>query len=341
MYLWQIRHIPNSWRNLSRIPTRIAFSFMVVGLICTGIQSAFGQAAAKPTPDPAVAKAAADFMKKLHESLYARTAIKADVEQSVSIGTQQFQVSGHYLSSGGRLRLEYTIQADQGVAGSLLEICDGKELWSMVKIADSTRVTHRDVQQIKAAVASMRSAPDVVLTAELGLGGVTALLASLERTMIFDAMKEESTDEGPRMVVQGRWKPEVAARWPRNKEDLLPTYVPDLVRVWVDPQAMFPVRISYIKRVMEKDKKVYRPMVTLKFKNVEFDTPVNDQDFTFVLPPDIAPPEDITRQFLDRMKKSSDDAAAAAAAAKAAQAVPVTPAPATPAPVTPAAPPQR
>jgi outer membrane lipoprotein-sorting protein len=329
LYLWQIRHIPNTWRNLSGIPAKIAFSFTVGWMVCLGLQTVLGQAPSanppsenKKTTDPAVAKAATEFMKKLHESLYARTAIKADVEQTVSIGTQQFQISGHYLSSGEKLRLEYTIQPDQGVAGSLLEICDGKELWSMMKIAETTRVTHRDVQQIKAAVAGLRSTPDVVLTAELGLGGITALLASLERTMTFDAMKEESTDDGPRMVVQGRWKPEIAARWPRNKDDLLPTYIPDLVRVWVDPQTMFPVRISYIKRVLEKDKKVYRPMVTLKFKDVEFDTPVNDQDFTFVLPENIAPPEDITRQFLDRMKKSADDGANAAKAAQPAPAAP-------------------
>ncbi len=351
MYLWQIRHIPNSWRKLTRISAKLTFSLMLGWISWLGIQSLQSQGDSKPaaamaadavkTPDPAVAKAATDFMKKLHESLYARMAIKAEVEQTVSIGTQQFQISGHYLSSGEKLRLEYTIQPEQGVAGSLLEICDGKELWSMVKIADTTRVTHRDVQQIKAAVAGLRSAPDVVLTAELGLGGITALLASLERTMTFDAMKEESSDDGPRMVVQGRWKPEVVARWPRGKDDLLPTYVPDLVRVWVDPQTMFPVRISYIKRILEKDKKVYRPMVTLKFKAVEFDSPVNDEDFTFILPPGSAPPEDITRQFLDRMKKSADDATNAANAAKAAQAAAAAAPVPTPAPATPATPVQR
>ena len=74
---------------------------------------------------------------------------------------------------------------------------------------------------------------------------------------------------------------------------------------------MFPVRVLYIKRVIEKDKKIFRPMVNLKFKNVQFDVPIDDQDFNFVTPPDVVP-EDITRLFLDRMKKSADDAAAAA-----------------------------
>lgn len=255
-------------------------------------------------------KAASDFLKKVHDGLYDRASVKADIEQTVSMGNQQFQVTGQYLTSGQKLRLEYKIQPEQGIAGSLLEVCDGKELWSMLKVGEATRVTHRDVQQIKAAAAGSRNVPDVVLTAELGLGGLTALLASLERTMVFDAIKEESTDEGPRTVIQGKWKPEIIARWPRSKDDLLPNYVPDLVRLWVDPATMFPVRIAYLKKVIEKDKKVFRAMVSLKFRNVEFDGAVGEQDFTFETPDNVVP-EDITRHFLDRMKKIDEDAAAA------------------------------
>jgi outer membrane lipoprotein-sorting protein len=300
----------------------LCFSLMAAWIGGMGIPSARGQvdsppSAAKNADSKATeaanadaAKAAADFMKNVHEALYARTSIKADVEQTVSIGAQQFRVDGQYLSSGQKLRLEYTIRPDHGVSGSLLEVCDGKELWSMMKVGDVTRVTHRDVQQIKAAVAGMRNAPDVVLTAELGLGGMTALLASLERTMNYDAMKEESGDGTSRIIVQGRWKPDVVSRWPRGKDDLLPVYVPDLVRIWIDPDSMFPTRITYIKRVVEKDKKVYRPMVSLNFRNVEFDAPVGDEEFTFVTPDNVVP-EDITRQFLDRMKKSAEASSAA------------------------------
>jgi len=324
LYLWQIRHIPNCWRKIVNFSVLLGFSLMGTWAISLGVQSARGQSDAKPAEkksepkpaDPAVVKAATDMMKKVHEALYARSSIKADIEQSVSIGVQQFRVSGHYLSSGSKLRLEYTIQPDQGVAGSLLEICDGKDLWSLMTVAETKRVTLRDVQQIKAAaVSGTRTTPDVILTAELGLGGLTALTASLQRTMIFDAMKEETSDDGPRTEIQGRWKPELLARWPRSKDDLLPPYVPDLVRIWVDPRTTFPTRIVYVKRVIEKDKKVYRPMVSLKFRNVEFDAPVDEQEFRFEPPPGVVP-EDITRQFLDRMKKSAEEGTATKPAAE-------------------------
>lgn len=313
MYLWQIRHIPNPWHKMASFSVLLAFSFIMIWAIGEGVRTAQGQADARPdgnkkepkAVDPAAAKGATEAFKKLHDALYSRTSIRADIEQSASIGAQQFQVSGHYLSSGQKLRLEYTIEPGQGVSGSLLEVCDGKDLWSLMTVGETKRVTHRDVQQIKSAVSANRNVPDVVLTAELGLGGLTALLASLERTMVFDAMKEESGDEGARTVIQGHWKPEIVARWPRTKDDLLPLYIPDLVRIWIDPQAMFPTRIVYIKRQIEKEKKVYRPLVSLKFTNVEFDAPVNDELFTFE-PPEGVVPEDITRQFLDRMKKSAE-----------------------------------
>lgn len=278
-------------------------------------QAARGQSKPGPEkskgPDPAVIKAATEFMKKVHESLYSRKSIQADIEQAVSIGAQQFEVTGHYASSGNKLRLEYNVKPDQGISGSLLEICDGKELWSLTKVADTQRVTHRDVEQIKAAVTSTKSVPEAVLTAELGLGGLTALLASLERTMIFDAMKEVSNDDGTRMVIEGRWKPEIAVRWQRTKDDLLPAFVPDTVRLWIDPQTQFPTRIVYIKRVIEKDKKINRPMVSLKFRNVQFDEPIDDQAFIFVPPPDIEP-EDITGVFLERIKREEANGAAKA-----------------------------
>jgi hypothetical protein len=111
------------------------------------------------------------------------------------MGNQQFFVTGQYVNSGQKLRLNYTIEPDQGVAGSLLEVCDGKELWSLIKVGDTTRVTHRDIQQIKAAVVTNKPTPEVLLTAELGLGGLTALMASLERNV---ACRRRSLTSHPR-----------------------------------------------------------------------------------------------------------------------------------------------
>jgi outer membrane lipoprotein-sorting protein len=320
LYLWQIRHIPNIWQNLFKFTSVVGagglilllgcftFSHTLFGQTAAEKQKASSDAAAKPVADSAGAKAAAEFVQKVRQSLGEHSSVQADIEQTVSIGTQQFVATGRYVSSGPKLRLEYNIKPDQGISGSLLEVCDGKELWSLIKVADSKRVTHRDVQQIKAAASSERAIPDAVLTAELGLGGLSALFASLERTMVFDAMKQETSGDRSRTVVQGKWKPEIRSRWPQGSDESLPAYVPDMVRIVVDSATMFPERIVYIKRLVEKDKKVNRALVDLQFSKVTFDSAIDDQEFTFVTPDDVVP-EDITRQYLDRLKKSAESPA--------------------------------
>ena len=242
--------------------------------------------------------------------------MKADIEHTVSLGNQQFRATGRYLNSGSKLRLEYSVKPDQGADGSLIEVCDGKVLWSLMTLGGTKRVTHRDVQQIKAAAAaaSEKSVSDAVLTAELGLGGLSSLFASLERTMTFDAMKQDEVEGRSRTVVQGQWKSNVVSRWKRKADDPLPVYIPDAVRIIVDSTTLFPERIVYLKKQTEKDKKGYRALVSFQFQNVELDAAIDDQEFTFVPPEDVVP-EDITRQYLDRITKSQEGEAAAATSA--------------------------
>ena len=244
-------------------------------------------------------------MAAVHAELRKHSSVKADVEHTVSIGNQQFRATGRYLNRGSKLRLEYVVKPDQGADGSLIEVCDGKVLWSLMTLGSTKRVTHRDVQQIKAAAASMKNVPDTVLTAELGLGGLTALFASLERTMTFDLMKPVEVEGRSRTVVQGQWKSSVSSRWKRKADDPLPVYIPDMVRIYVDSTTLFPERIVYLKKQTEKDKKSPRALVSFQFRNVELDTMIDDQEFTFVPPEDVVP-EDITRQFLDRITKSRE-----------------------------------
>ena len=253
-------------------------------------------------------------MAAVHAELRKHSSVQADVEHTVSIGNQQFRATGRYLNSGSKLRLEYIVKPGQGADGSLIEVCDGKELWSLMTLGGTKRVTHRDVQQIKAAAASMKNVPDAALTAELGLGGLTSLLASLERTMTFDLMKLEEVDGHSRTVVQGQWKSDVVSRWKRKPEDPLPVYIPDMVRIFVNSTTLFPERIVYLKQQTEKDKKGFRALVSFQFRNVEFDAKVDDQEFAFDPPQDVVP-EDITRQFLDRITKSQESEAAPATSA--------------------------
>ena len=313
MHLWQIRHIPNRPQTLLRLTILGAAFILVFVTLFAPIHFVAGQAqdGVKDRADGNdKGSEAAEFLDRVRQELLAHQSVKADLSQSVSIGDQQFKVTGQYLSSGNsstgmKLKLNYLVVPEQGAEGAMLEVCDGKELWTVLTLPGSKRVTHRNVLQIQKAAlaANQKGGPEATLTVELGLGGLTALLASLERTMVFDAMKQEEVEGHRRTIIQGRWKKEFAQRFPKGKDDSLPAFVPDLVRLYVDAQTLFPERLLYLKK--QQEKKTLRPLVNLEFQNVELDGPVDEKEFKFDIPEGVVP-EDVTKMYVDRITGSAE-----------------------------------
>ena len=161
-----------------------------------------------------------------------------------------------------------------------------------------------EVTRDAAAAANQRNAPETSFNVELGLGGLTALLASLERTMVFDAMKQESNEGRNRTILQGHWKKEIAQRFPKEKNDVLPVYVPDFVRLYVNTETLFPERIIYLKK--QPEKKTLKSLVSLDFQNVVLDGTVDENEFVFEIPKDVIP-EDITKVYLDRLMPPAEE----------------------------------
>lgn len=312
MHLWQIRHIPNRPQTLLKLTVATVTAVGVAVTLLFSSSFVAGQSAdvandkveaAENEPD------ATEFFEQVRQELQTHQSVKADLNQSVSIGDQQFKIVGQYLSSGNsadgmKLMLNYSVVPDQGVTGQIMEVCDGKELWTVLTLPDTKRVTLRNVMQIQkaAAAASKKNIPDTTLNAELGLGGLTALLASLERTVDFDVIKHDEGEAGPRTIIQGHWKEEILQRFPKGKDNSLPAFVPDLVRLYVNSETLFPERLLYLKKQPESKK--LRPLVNLEFRNVELDVPVDDSAFKFDIP-DVVP-EDVTKLYLDRINGTQE-----------------------------------
>lgn len=308
MHLWQIRHFPNYRQTL----LKLAVSGLLLGGVAISIWQSSGfvvgqtesvqKVTAKGDRSPTQAE---EFLNQVRQELPNHQSIKADLTQAVSIGDQNFTITGEYLSAGQKLRLHYTVAPNQAAKGEMLEVCDGKELWTRLTLPDTpVKVTHRNIRQILAAAkaAQQEGIADSTLSVELGLGGVAALLASLERTMEFDAMKTEDSNNGSVTIVQGRWKKAFLDRFPKEKKDgeeLLPAFIPDLVRVYVNRQTLFPERLVYLKK--QPNKRMYKALVNLEFTNVQFDTPIEDELFVFPQSDNIIP-EDVTKQYIERMK---------------------------------------
>lgn len=303
MHLWQIRQFPNYRQTSLRLTlgrvvsnARVATCLLAMVSVCVW---AVGVAAAAEKPTPAE-----EFLEKVRQELPKHQSIRAEVRQTVSIGNEQFKIGGEYISAGQKLKVNYSVLPDQGAKGQMMEVCDGKDLWSMQSLPDLYRVTHRNVQQILAARMAMpqNAVTESAARVELGLGGVAALLASLERTMTFDQMKQEEGGNSPRTVVQGHWKPQYLTQFAKEKkngEEILPPYFPDRVRLYVNSKTLFPERIVYLKKQPQKSNFV--PLVNLEFLNVQFDAPISDDTFVFMVPDGINV-EEVTQQYIDRMQ---------------------------------------
>ncbi len=274
-------------------------------------------------PEPKASPAALETLTLARNKLIGKR-IRAQILETVAIGPSKFKVTGSYLQGTDlKLRLDFKVQVGDSI-GSLLEVCDGQVLWTRqslsslsreaekakqkksskkkttkkAKKTDDVRITRRDVREILNAAASRGSVPKNMLVAELGLGGLPGLLASLERTMRFESLSKETVDKQQFTVIEGTWNKTYSDRWrdatKKDDSNRLPEYIPDRVRIYFDDQFLFPRRILYLKQHVTRD--YFRPMVTLDFTKVEFDVAVNDEDFLFV-PPDGVFPVDVTKQY--------------------------------------------
>ncbi len=282
-----------------------------------------------------------EVFQKARRDLSSRT-IRAKLIQTVSIGDQKFEASGSYIQ-GRDLKLRMSVELRVGrqgtFQGSLLQVCDGEVLWTSHTIGrrsdDSSQpakngqsqvkpeepkphVTRRDVQQIIDEMTRAGGRTRNAIIAELGLGGIPELLASLRETMIFAEVEQQKIEDELYLVLEGHWNEDVISRLTQldvvGSSDAkqaekslprLPQHIPDIVRVYFqrfDGGGLFPRRILYLKRPPARN--FFRPMVSLDFDEVRLNTPVDDSEFEFV-PPDLVYTEDVTQQYLNRLRSST------------------------------------
>ena len=135
-------------------------------------------AAAEPVVD--ASSDPTELIEAARKRLVGYKSIKARLVEAVALGDRRFRASGSYLQGTNlKLRLEYQVTVGATEA-SLLEVCDGYVLWSRHTIAGRPRITRRDVRQILNAATATPKSMEAMLIAELGLGGLPALMASIQ-----------------------------------------------------------------------------------------------------------------------------------------------------------------
>ncbi len=241
---------------------------------------------------------AINVLQEARSRLFRHDFVQADLAQRISLGDFRFEATGKYYASNPfKTRLEYSVKLGE-MEGVFLEVCDGQVLHTSRQILSSSvgakedaapqiELTRRDIQKIINATNLHIDQPDAVRAAEIGIGGVPAILASLERAMIFDSLLEEDEDGKPVVILQGRWNQEEKGRLLTGLGGIssqIQPFLPDRVRVTFDKETLFPQKFQYLKKISE-ERSTYSPLLTVEFSNVIINEPIPVQRFTYIPPP--------------------------------------------------------
>ncbi len=258
-----------------------------------------GKAASPSESSPEDIAQADALLKEARHSLLNRQSLQADMQQQVILADRRLKAEGTYISGQfPKLRLEYKIRVGS-MQGSLTEICDGTILHTQKAIGKAGAkdpellFTRRDVQKILAASENSANLPMASLGAEMGIGGLPAILASIDRCMNGKRVTDEEFEGQMCRVYHGGWDPVVRQKYQagigaesdRVMASLVP-FFPDTVRVFFAADTLMPVKIVYFKNDLDEAGKITgeRALAQLEFRNLKLDQPVAPTTFQFVLP---------------------------------------------------------
>ncbi len=275
----------------------------------------------EPAPKPEeMAEADALIQKARSALLNDRVSLQADLAQTIQLNeTRKLTSEGTYLAGKfPRLKLSYTIRVGQ-MQGFLEEVCDGQILHTQKRVAKvgaekntkdlDQEYTRRDVQRILGAVENTANLSTQIQVAELGIGGLPAILASIDRSMIGQKVTQEEVNGQMCQVFHGRWDRELLEKYKRavpQQGAQLEAFLPDRVRVSFAADTLVPVKIVYLVALRDEKGAFQgeRPVMTLEFKNIVLDKELPVDAFDYTLPAG-AEERDMTQDYISMMKETS------------------------------------
>ena len=238
-------------------------------------------------------------------TLVRTSSLQARIVERVDFGGRRYEAAGDYVAGAyPQLRLRLEIPAGD-LRARLLEICDGEVLWTIREIAATQPaeneepsperiVLRRDVDRIQSALRDPVTAEQIMI-AELGLGGLPALLSGLQSN--FDCTLTGVTPAS--YEIEGSWKQDRLAAIGIDPERV-PDTLPDLAMISIERKTLIPKRIAYLKRSGQDDTESTRPMLMVELREVRIGDALAHDVFSYK-PPQGANVEDVTKQTLDRL----------------------------------------
>jgi hypothetical protein len=257
-------------------------------------------------------------------SLEGHRSISAHIRQRAELFGHQLLGSGRYLevrqAAVPLIRLELKIQVAESVT-SLVEVCDGRFLWTYRKVLDSESLSYIDavrateaLQRAGAGAPAGSGRPGGLVP---GLGGLSRLLRGLGAAFQFTSAQQGRAGELAVWKIEGGWRPEHLLRLlPKQRERIehqqpvdlsgLPEHLPDRVVVLLGQEDLFPYRIDYCRDAPPKKGRsstpVARTLMTLEFFEAAFNVPIPLEQFVYN--PGTGEKSDRTEEFLQSLAAS-------------------------------------
>lgn len=273
----------------------------------------FGQGGPAPggaaSPDPQA------LLVEAERALEGCTSVSAKIVHEAHLFDKHLVGSGIYLQQrSGRVsltRLELRLQiGDQ--TSSLVQVCDGRALWTKRNVLGTEQLSRIDVEAASAALQPARDSTAIVPGDVLpGLGGLSDLLKRLGAAFEFTAAQPGRWGNQPAWRLTGRWKPDRLVRLlPEQKAAIeagqpadlsqLPAHLPDQVVVLLlaqEPPLFY--RLEY-RRVRKGGPASVdsggEAIVTMELRDLDFVTPIDPN--RFIYNPGDLPCEDRTAEYI-------------------------------------------
>jgi hypothetical protein len=269
---------------------------------------------------------AVELIRSAQKRLVERASVQARIRETVFLGDQRQTTEGTYASGTfPMVNVRYKVKVGSTI-GILNEVCDGSVVHTKREItkdgaagtdekptqsvalpkssAGETEYTRCDVLQVVKAIDDNKRTPSELMS-DAGIGGLPATIASLQRCMKFESVRQSQTKSGTFTIVEGRWNParleEISKGFGANA-GALRQLMPERVAVYLDPQTLFPSRIVYLRQMPGGESP--RPVLAVEFLDVRLDEPVPMDLFVFALPSG-AEEKDETAEYISILKPKS------------------------------------
>lgn len=242
---------------------------------------------------------AVDLLRRARTALFNYETLQAKLTQRANLGTYHFTADGSYSSASGfRSRLQYNVELGE-MEGHFTEVSDGQILHTRREVGPKKSagknagalqidLARRDIQKILQETQKQLEQPEprasqAMQAAEIGIGGLPAILASLERVFFFDSVKNDAVNGQPVKVIQGRSNPTRVSELVGGLGAIGPQvsqFLPEVVRITLQAETLFPQKIQYLKLV-NPENNVYEALLSIEFTEVVINQPLPGREFTY------------------------------------------------------------